>query len=742
MKRVLLLFLVIFSGNPFFAQETAPKREFRGAWITTVWGLDWPSSTIQETGNESEIEEQKQQFISLIESLKSANINAVFFQVRSECDAMYESSYEPWSTSLVAERGMEPGYDPLEFVIEECHKRGMEIHAWLNPYRFETVSEKYADMPGDYRQDHPEWVLEYPEKSDGSPGESILDPGNPEVRQRISDIVEEIITDYEVDGIVFDDYFYAYGGTPSDLDAYSQERYKPSGIGLDDWRRNNVNQMIGDVFEVIETHKPWVTFGVSPFGIWTTDEEVAREEGLELPSGITGMNAYKQIYCDPVSWLKNGDVDYLSPQLYWPTTSTGQDYEVLAPWWSDVCNLYGRHLYVSHSLSDLAESDYAPGYGEDPLKSVVADPQKMDLQGLSMLEYFSQPRESLLKGTLDASEFGKQVEVNRSSDKNGAPGSVFFRSSLLYTEGFINYLTDHEFSEQSLPPAINWKSEGLQSIPSNIRIDGDQLKWEVEADSVLFSIYAISEPDTDKGEAFLNPENLLGVSYDDYFDLSDHSELVSGHQFGVAVLDRYGNELPPALMDHTPSENEKAQLVWPEDEEKVSGDFVFLWDEVAPAFAYIVEISGDDSFEEILYRRVVEGDEFDASNVPLENGETYYWRLATRTIGAEDMISETRSFEYEEGTFIPEARTEPAELSCPSVLDQGQVGVEFYLPLSGQVRLSLLDIKGQQRKVLVNRHYSRGSHSVTMNTDEIGKGMYFLYLEWDGGNQSLKVVKL
>ena len=390
-----LILTFCFPGFSFGEPET-PKREMRASWLTTVWGLDWPGVKIPAGGNPGTISLQKQQLTRILDSLKVTGMNAVFFQVRPECDAFYPSGYEPWSAHLVASRGLDPGWDPLKFAVEEAHKRGLELHAWLNPYRFESVAGKYAGQPGDYRQTHPEWVLSYPE------GGSILDPGNPGVRKLIADIVKEIITLYDVDGIVFDDYFYAYGGTPATLDKYSQDRWKPAGMDLGDWRRDNVNRMIADVYHAIQELKPFVTFGVSPFGIWTTDSFIAASRGLTLPGGITGSDMYKSIYCDPVAWLEEKTVDYISPQLYWPTTSTGQSYKILAPWWSDIVNRFGRHLYVSHSLSDLDPSDYPP-----PLAITPPNGESIykKMEGLSMIEYFS--IRAILKSTagFDPSEF-------------------------------------------------------------------------------------------------------------------------------------------------------------------------------------------------------------------------------------------------------------------------------------------------------------------------------------------------
>ncbi len=632
---LVLLFLYLTNG---FGQEI-PKREMRAAWVATVWGLDWPAVKINTTGSPYYIQAQKDEFIGLLDQLKAANMNAVFFQVRSECDAMYQSSYEPWSAYLVAERGMEPGYDPLQFIVEECHKRGMEIHAWLNPYRFESVAGKYDGQPGDYRLTHPEWVLEYP---DGGP--AILDPGNPAVRQLIADIVGEIITNYDVDGIVFDDYFYAYGGTSSLLDAYSQSNYKPSDMSLDDWRRWNINQMVNGVYEKINSIKPWITFGISPFGIWTTDPNVAESAGLELPSGITGMNAYSTIYCDPVAWLQEGTVDYISPQLYWPTTSTGQDYDVLAPWWSDVCNLFGKHLYVSHSLSDLTDSNYAPVFDDSNLKSGEADSLTVDLKGLSMLEYYSRMDEYMLKASLDPSEFGNQVQVNRTADKNGAPGSVFFRAAMFYKAGFVNYLSDYEFANLSLPPAINWKPHQERGIPYNVAVNSNLLSWDSDESNVRYAVYAVPNAMLGEPGVFSSSDYLIGISYDKSFDITDFSDLTDTHSFAVSVLDRFGNEFPPAVMGYTPGANQAATLSFPGNGDNVFKPFSFLWNAVSGADSYVIEVAQDDLFANVVYSRQVDGTEFSAENISMNTGQTYYWRIRTRMAGVEDAVSSVFTF--------------------------------------------------------------------------------------------------
>ncbi len=642
MKRLFLFSLLLFFTGFLFAQP--PKREMRAAWVTTVWGLDWPQGlTIPATGSTYHINEQKKMFIRLIDSLKSANMNTIFFQVRSECDAFYRSSYEPWSSNLVSTRGMDPGYDPLEFVIQESHKRGIEVHAWLNPYRFESVVGKYKDKAGDYRLTHPEWVLEYPNKSDGSKNVSILDPGNPGVRAQIVNIVREIVTNYDVDGITFDDYFYAYGGTPDALDAYAQGLYKPSGMNLHDWRRANVNQMVADVYRMIQSVKPYITFGVSPFGIWTTDVTVAAKEGIELPAGITGGNMYAEIYCDPVAWLKEATVDYISPQLYWPTTSTGQDYKKLAPWWSNLCQRFNRHLYVSHTLSSLDASSYVSPFG---LKSAANVAQDINFNGLSMMEYYSVSSNGNLKAAAGyaPTEFGLQIQWNRSSDRNDAPGSVFFRAAQFYTQGFINYLKQYEFANLALRPTLAWKPYVQRHLPSNLAISGSQLSWSCPEEGVRYVVYAIPSSVANQLGNFSKSDYILGVSYDKTFDLSKYAGMISTHRFAVSVLDRYGYEFPPVLMGHSSSANQSAVLNYPSNNQGVSIPFAFKWNAVDGAESYVLELATDNQFVSPLYYRPVLSNSFSSVDLNLEVGKSYFWRVRTRKIGVLDAVSEVRQF--------------------------------------------------------------------------------------------------
>lgn len=314
-KKILLLLCCMVLG--ILCVSAAPKREMRATWLTAVANIDWPMSSTKT------VEAQQAELLELLDVCVETNMNTVLLHIRPACDALYKSKYEPWSSYLNHGRGVDPGYDPLQFCIDECHKRGLTCHGWINPYRYGkrggydwTGNDDTTQL--NYKHTHPEWLLYY--KND-----IYLDPAQPEVRQRIKEVVGDIINNYDVDGILMDDYFYPYGGT-TNQDAASVEKYKPADMNVGDWRRQNVNMMIKDVYDTIQAVKPWVTFGVSPFGIWTTDSNVARKRGIRLPSGISGGNMYAEIYCDPVAWLEEGTVDYISPQLYWKVGG-GQDYK-------------------------------------------------------------------------------------------------------------------------------------------------------------------------------------------------------------------------------------------------------------------------------------------------------------------------------------------------------------------------------------------------------------------------------
>jgi hypothetical protein len=353
------------------------------------------------------------------------------------------------------------------------------------------------------------------------------------------------------------------------------------------------------------------------------------------------MDAYKSIYCDPVAWLSEGTVDYISPQLYWPTTSSGQDYKKLAPWWSDVVNHFGRHLYVSHSLSDLDESNYPPPMA---LKSASRQEIQEEMKGLSMMEYISFKSSQTSVADLDPSEYGLQIQWNRTSDKNQAPGSVFFRTIMINRQGFINYLRTHEYQNNALPPLKPWNSFETKDLPENLRIEEDSLRWDSSEPNVRFAVYAIPNEQLDEPGIFSDGSFLLGLSYSTTFSLEKHQHLTDDHTLAVSVFDRSGNEFPPVIMGQEPNENQPAELISPTIGEGVFEGFNFKWNAVQNSEHYILEVSTDSLFETSVYRYSLTDTVFSSSNIAMKKNLVYYWRVYTRMPGVEDAVSATRGF--------------------------------------------------------------------------------------------------
>ena len=323
--------LCLALAAPSLSAPSAPKREFRGVWVSTISNIDWPPSSTWSAP------QQEESLTALVERLHMEGFNAVIFQVRSECDAMYRSLYEPWSHYLTGTQGQgpSPSFDPLQCAIDAAHTRGMELHAWINPYRAVRVAGLYPLSPSHVSLVHPDWIL-----SAGSL--KMLDPGLAEVRSYVTKIVLDVARRYDVDGIHIDDYFYAPGISSQDDVSYAKDG---RGFALKtDWRRDNVNLLLKAISDSVKAIKPWVKFGVSPAGIY--------RDGV--PSSTSGQDNYSVTGCDPIAWLDGGYVDYISPQLYWKFGGP-QDFALLEPWWRDSIAAHQRAYYpglASYRIGD------------------------------------------------------------------------------------------------------------------------------------------------------------------------------------------------------------------------------------------------------------------------------------------------------------------------------------------------------------------------------------------------------
>lgn len=326
-------------------QQLPPvPREFRAVWVSTVANIDWPSR------RDLSSEQQKAEIISILNHAAQMNLNAIVLQVRPAADAIYPSAIEPWSEFLTGEQGKPPSpyYDPLQFWVEQAHERGLELHAWFNPYRARTPQAKTAAAKNHISRTWPEAVKQYGDLQ-------WMDPAEPAAMQQTLDVIRDVVKRYDIDGVHIDDYFYPYpikaaNGTELDFpDDAAWLRYLQSGGNLNraDWRRENVNRLVSAIDQQVHQEKSWIKFGISPFGIGRPDR---------LPAGISGFSQYDKLYADVELWLSQGWLDYLAPQLYWPIQQSAQAFKVLHSYWI-AQNTQQRYVWPGLYTSRIDHSD-------------------------------------------------------------------------------------------------------------------------------------------------------------------------------------------------------------------------------------------------------------------------------------------------------------------------------------------------------------------------------------------------
>ena len=324
MKRLLSLIIVLLALTAANAQ---PKREFRGAWIQCVNGQFQGMST----------EKMQETLAYQLDELQKDGANAIIFQVRPECDALYPSNLEPWSRFLTGQQGKAPSpyWDPLQWMIEQCHARDMELHAWINPYRAKTKGTTAVAVSHVVYQ-HPERCFDYD-------GLKLLNPGIPENRDYICEVAKDIVTRYDIDGIHMDDYFYPYPVAGVPLPDEGLFRQNPAGFqNIGDWRRHNVNLFVKQFYETVHQAKPWVKVGISPFGIYRN------KRSADIGSETNGLQNYDDLYADILLWVNNGWLDYCVPQVYWEIGNKAADYDTLVRWWAQYAS--ARPLYIGEDI--------------------------------------------------------------------------------------------------------------------------------------------------------------------------------------------------------------------------------------------------------------------------------------------------------------------------------------------------------------------------------------------------------
>jgi uncharacterized lipoprotein YddW (UPF0748 family) len=480
-----------------------PKRELRGVWISTHLSLDWPNR-LQTPA------QQRTELLKILDHNVATGMNAAFLQVRSQADALYPSALEPWSYYLTNSQGSAPApsWDPLQFAIDESRRRGLEFHAWINPYRAvantatETNTAQYA--ANHVSRTHPEWMLTVGTVK-------ILNPGLAAVRQHVTDVIMDIVNRYDVDGIHFDDYFYP-AGTIADDAAYALDPrgFPATAAGRADWRRDNINLLVQGVNERIRFVKPWVKFGVSPSGIYRSS---ATDPAVGSPTSLGASQHYLNNFADTRTWLREGWVDYLAPQVYWYIGQAGSDYKLLVPWWNE--NTFGRHMYIG--LADY----------------------KMNTAGW-----------------LDPKQVANQIALNRT--QTHIAGQIHFRHAFLAANP-LNYRTDLQqnvYQRPALIPTMPWKGGLAPAAPANLASNqGDNavvLSWAAagetreELEKVRqFAVYRSPE----RGIDVEAPQNLLGVVHGAVNAFADtRAEPGKYYYYTVTALNRLSQESASANL--------------------------------------------------------------------------------------------------------------------------------------------------------------------------------------------------
>ncbi len=592
-KFILFLFCIVLFASHLFSQSLPPKREFRGAWIATVTNLDWPSSNTLTT------DQQKADLISLLDGLKAIGINAVIFQVRSEADAMYNSPYEPWSYWLTGQQGKAPSpyYDPLAFAVQEAHKRGMEIHAWFNPYRVvRDIKNSYPQASNHVSITHPDWVVTYGNIK-------VLNPGIPAVRSYIAKIIADVVRRYDIDGVHFDDYFYPYpDGVNTFNDSATFQQYPNGYTNIADWRRDNVNRLIKEVHDSIKTIKPYVKFGISPFGIWKSG----------VPVGISGLSSYDELYADCMYWMRNHYIDYITPQLYWQLGGK-QDYNALMSWYADSAKAYNIQFYPGEAAYRI--------------------------------------------NTWSASELPNHLRLDRSNPN--VQGNIYFRAlvGLLDNEqGFADTLKNNFYRYPALSPIMKWIDSTAPNKVQNLRFDripGSAqagLIWDsptlaLDGDSaVKYVVYKfdhnnISQQDVDQAS------NIYDVTGENYDLLNNYKGNQSSTLFlGVTALDHTSNESNISSLVQVQAPGIVALSNPPQNAPLQRDTIKFTWNYADGASTYNMQVSSDSTFASNLSVNLSNLGDTAYSVSNLLGLQKYYWRVNANNIAGAGNYSNISSF--------------------------------------------------------------------------------------------------
>jgi len=493
MKKIFLLLILLFFINIFFI-SAQKKREMRAVWIATVNNIDWSPK------NEFEPYRQREAMLQMLDTLEALKINTLIFQIRPTADAFYLSQYEPWSRFLTGTNGVAPNpfYDPLEFVITEAHKRNIEVHVWLNPYRLLNSDDTTLLNPEHLFFKNPKIFVKY-----GT--QYYFNPAYKETRQYLKNIVADIVSRYDIDAVHIDDYFYPYPIKGEEFPDEEQFREDNRGFtNKNDWRRDNVNLVIDMISKTIKEIKPWVEFGVSPFGVWRNKSRDPKG------SDTKALTNYDDLYADVLKWLKEGKIDYVMPQLYWEIGHKNADYSVLADWWNN--NSYGRNLYIGLYASNLGVGQGVWREGNELQRQMNFNQKFANIQGVGLYSAVA-------------------LMENRS--------------------GICDVLKNSFFKYYALVPANNFAAKNKPHSPENVRIVESNyigrtlLYWDnpPKNDELYYVVYYFEKnAKTDLN----NPKNILKTTRDNCLDITELTRKKVEYRFMVTTVNHYKIESDPS----------------------------------------------------------------------------------------------------------------------------------------------------------------------------------------------------
>lgn len=623
------LLLSAISASTVSVNAEAPEREHRSVWVSAYLSGGWPVSAITST---SQLASNERILRRTMETYKTQNINVLYYHVRSNCDAMYNSAYEPWSAKASGTRGVAPAFDPFELYVKIAHEYGIEVYAWVNPYRYKNLTVAAYTGENEYENAQPDWLIKNSQQY-------TLNPGLEVVKQRIVDVITDIVTKYDVDGVVFDDYFYPAGGTSTGTDApdYAlwQEQCKSNGMSIADWRRANVNEMVQRVNTAIKSIKPYLAFGISPACI-ACPPNVSTEYGLPY---ISGDWQYNQIYSDPLAWLKAGTIDFISPQVYYVDRFNEVD-----AWWANAAQKFNRHYYPSVSIEDI---------------STV---------GLT-------------------AEMIREVGVARNHANKNESGIVFFANNgynnlneKVYDKvmSFGKNLAVEAVPSKALTPLRTWSKIETPNMVSNVANNGTTLTW-TEIPGMRYVVYA--HPKTAATEFAIDIEDINGVSYTNSYTLPADA---ANYDWYVATYDRYGNESSPLGVGATATTAQAPVLTYPANGSQPDILFEFAWNKKQLGRS-IVDVAQDAAFTNLVGSVSVGADsKLSVTAFPgLEAGKTYYWRVRFLPVGATTTVSQVYSFKAPQlNVTVPADAATEVSVTPTITWTNGGAGTTFKLEVA------------------------------------------------------------